>query len=87
MVGQAVEQPVRHLLHAPQRDPLDEALGRAGAHDDGGGELHLRPVTVVVGPRPPQRLIERIAQRRMEKVSDGLLDGLAAHIARVGGHP
>ena len=43
--------------------------------------------TVVVGPRPPQRLIERIAQRRMEKVSDGLLDGLADHVAPLGGQP
>jgi hypothetical protein len=43
--------------------------------------------TVVVGPRPPQRLVERIALRRMEKVSDGLLDGLADHVAPLGGQP
>ena len=43
--------------------------------------------TVVVGPRPPQRLVERIALRRMEKVSDGLLDGLADHVDPLGGQP
>ena len=43
--------------------------------------------TVVVGPRPPQRLVERIALRRMEKVSDGLLDGLTDHVAPLGGQP
>jgi len=43
--------------------------------------------TVDVGPRPPQRLVERIALRRMEKVSDGLLDGLADHVAPLGGQP
>jgi uncharacterized protein YndB with AHSA1/START domain len=37
--------------------------------------------TVEVGPRPPHRLVERIALTRMAKVSDGLLDGLAAHLA------
>jgi uncharacterized protein YndB with AHSA1/START domain len=43
--------------------------------------------TVEVGSRPPQRLVERVALRRMEKVSDGLLDGLADHVAPTRGQP
>jgi uncharacterized protein YndB with AHSA1/START domain len=40
--------------------------------------------TVDVGPRPPHKLVEKIALGRMEKVSDGLLDGLAEYVLRVG---
>jgi hypothetical protein len=32
------------------------------------------------GPRPPQRLIARLAARRLSKASDTMLDGLAAHL-------
>jgi hypothetical protein len=37
--------------------------------------------SVDVGPRPPHRLVERVALRRLAKVSDGLLDGLASHLS------
>jgi len=53
----------------------------------GGQTRATLTTTVHVGPRPPQRLVERIALRRMEKVSDGLLDGLADHVAPLGGQP
>lgn len=37
------------------------------------------------GPRPPQRLVARIAARRLAGASDVMLDGLAAHLAAAGG--
>jgi uncharacterized protein YndB with AHSA1/START domain len=37
--------------------------------------------TVNTGPRPPQRLIERIVTRPLAKASQKMLDGLAAHLA------
>jgi uncharacterized protein YndB with AHSA1/START domain len=52
--------------------------------DDGWTDAML-VTTVEVGPRPPQQLIERVALRRLEKASDGLLDGLSDHVLRVVG--
>lgn len=37
--------------------------------------------TVSTGPRPPQRLIERVVTRPLAKASKQMLDGLAAHLA------
>jgi hypothetical protein len=46
----------------------------------GDGTLATLTSTVDVGPRPPHRLIERLALKRLAKVSEGLLDGLASHV-------
>lgn len=36
--------------------------------------------TVSVGPRPPQRLVERVVARMLARRSDAMLAGLAAHL-------
>jgi uncharacterized protein YndB with AHSA1/START domain len=48
-----------------------------------GGGTDIALVTVVdCGPRPPQRLVARIAARRLAKASDTMLDSLADHLGR-----
>ncbi|MEL6980865.1 MAG: SRPBCC family protein, partial [Actinomycetota bacterium] len=43
--------------------------------------------TIDAGPRPPQQVVARAVGRRLGTASDGLLDGLVAHLApgRIGG--
>ncbi|MBV9953190.1 MAG: SRPBCC family protein [Acidimicrobiia bacterium] len=60
--------------------PLRKVTNEWQLEPSGDGTLATLTSTVDVGPRPPHRLIERIALKRLGKVSEGLLDGLAAHV-------
>jgi hypothetical protein len=60
--------------------PLRKVVNEWRLEPDGDATQATITTTVDVGPRPPYRLVERIALRRLAKVSDGLLAGLAAHL-------
>ena len=81
--------PPKHLSY--RLDGLPRAVRRVTnewrLEPDGDATQATITTTVDVGPRPPHRLVERLVLRRMGKVSDGLLDGLARHLAGPGGTP
>ncbi|MDH5278776.1 MAG: SRPBCC family protein [Actinomycetota bacterium] len=52
------------------------SLGAAGAD---ATDVSIT-TTVSVGPRPPQRLVERVVARMLARRSDAMLAGLAAHL-------
>jgi uncharacterized protein YndB with AHSA1/START domain len=60
--------------------PLRKVVNEWQLEPSGEGTLATLTSTVDVGLRPPHRLIERLALKRLAKVSEGLLDGLAAHV-------
>lgn len=65
---------LRHVSNEWRLEPL------------GPGRCRVSLTTRVdAGPRPPQRLVARIAGRRLAAASDTMLDGLAARVARGGG--
>jgi carbon monoxide dehydrogenase subunit G len=46
----------------------------------GGSTRVVLTTTVDIGPRPPERLLERVVARRLATSSDQLLDGLEARL-------
>jgi hypothetical protein len=60
--------------------PIRRAVNEWRLEPDGAGTRATLTSEVEVGPRPPQRLVERIALRRLTAASDGLLDGLARRV-------